>query len=57
MERNKSINGGNGMNRQAIKTKVKLGWELTEQERAYWLLFIATAEQVEEYLRSKHHTA
>lgn len=44
------------MNRQAIKTKVELGWELTEQERAYWLLFIATAEQVEAYLQAKQNT-
>lgn len=38
------------MNKQRIKCKAILGLPLTERERAYYLLFLATDEEVKCFL-------
>lgn len=46
------INAGKGviMNKEQIITKVKHGLPLASHEKAVYLLFIATAEEMKEYL-------
>lgn len=40
------------MNERAIRAKILFGFELTEQEKAFYLLFMASSEQLAEYLRN-----
>lgn len=44
------LNKGVIMNKEQIITKVKHGLPLTSHEKAAYLLFIATAEEMKEYL-------
>lgn len=38
------------MNKQKIKNKLLLGLKLNERERAYYLLFVATEQEMKEFL-------
>lgn len=40
------------MNEKMIRAKITLGFELTEKEKAYYLLFMATNDEIKDYVRN-----
>lgn len=42
------------MNKQKIKCKAILGLPLTARERSYYLLFLATDDEVKEFLKNEN---
>lgn len=40
------------MNEKLIRAKITFGFELTEKEKAYYLLFMATNDEIKDYVRN-----
>lgn len=40
------------MNEKMIRAKITFGFELTEKEKAYYLLFMASNDELKEYVRT-----
>ena len=43
----------NGIEVNRIKSKVALGIKLTDKERSFYLLYVATSQEVNEYLKNE----